>query len=698
MATEDTDVTPWPVVCAIDFGTTYSGYAYSMRTDYERDPLNIESNPPWFNEGQGTLKTPTCILFDKSENFHSFGYDAERTYTSLAEKAQERKENDEDEDSDDDDDEDDDSNDEKRKVKPKEDVFHEWLFFRRFKMKLFHDASERRKRLKNLKLEAENGRKLSALKVFSEAIRFLKSHFEDLLEKTTLRHDEKTRTPTNATDDSADDSQSSQNSEDVWEPSIYPEQEDKSLKNMSTDIKVKHSTWSADILWVLTVPAIWSDEAKQFMREAAIQAGIQDDHLVLALEPESAALLCKQLALTKAAEDINVRMFDPGNKFMVVDCGGGTVDVTAYEVKENSNLRELHCASGDAVGGTNVDKLFFDLIYKIFGEETVNNFKSKSPSDWLELLRSFEAKKRGIGLENPKLENVGSVTFSNLGELFSEFTNTGKSVSSQIHTLGLKKKIKPFSKAKLRFDESFLAETVFNRPIEDVISHLQNLFTDKDVSEINVILLVGGFSECPLLQSKIKSHFPHKKVINPREGCTAVMKGAVLFGHSPENLIRKSIEQGFQLPPIIGNQGILRKSKAYYGVATDLPFIEDVHPRNHKYTREDGQEVCSDCFDCMVEENQELEIGKTVIKKTFGSSSSSSAYVEIYQSKSKVLYCTDEDCKKIGQIFALFSKTDDSTEKRLIEVQLHFGFTENIATALDLMTNRSWKVKLDCLT
>lgn len=31
---------------------------------------------------------------------------------------------------------------------------------------------------------------------------------------------------------------------------------------------------SRDIFWVLTVPAIWDDSAKQFMREAAIHVSI----------------------------------------------------------------------------------------------------------------------------------------------------------------------------------------------------------------------------------------------------------------------------------------------------------------------------------------------------------------------------------------------------------------------------------------
>lgn len=35
------------------------------------------------------------------------------------------------------------------------------------------------------------------------------------------------------------------------------------------------SSWSDDILWVLTVPAIWTDQAKQFMRDAAIQVFIK---------------------------------------------------------------------------------------------------------------------------------------------------------------------------------------------------------------------------------------------------------------------------------------------------------------------------------------------------------------------------------------------------------------------------------------
>ena len=35
------------IVAAIDFGTTYSGYAFSSRDDFKNDPLIIVGNQEW---------------------------------------------------------------------------------------------------------------------------------------------------------------------------------------------------------------------------------------------------------------------------------------------------------------------------------------------------------------------------------------------------------------------------------------------------------------------------------------------------------------------------------------------------------------------------------------------------------------------------------------------------------------------------
>lgn len=54
------------------------------------------------------------------------------------------------------------------------------------------------------------------------------------------------------------------------------------------------------------------------------QAGIPNGQLSLALEPESAAIFCKEQALNKVGgvDGIYLRAFDPGQKYIVVDCGG----------------------------------------------------------------------------------------------------------------------------------------------------------------------------------------------------------------------------------------------------------------------------------------------------------------------------------------------------------------------------------------
>ncbi|CAG2206695.1 unnamed protein product [Mytilus edulis] len=78
----------------------------------------------------------------------------------------------------------------------------------------------------------------------------------------------------------------------------------------------------SDINWVLTVPAIWSDAAKQFMREAA--GGIPNSQLMLALEPEAASIYCKHIPSERmvCGGKSTLDAFSPGTKYLILDAGG----------------------------------------------------------------------------------------------------------------------------------------------------------------------------------------------------------------------------------------------------------------------------------------------------------------------------------------------------------------------------------------
>lgn len=90
-------------IAAIDFGTTFSGYAYSHRD--EQDKVMMNNN--WGAQtGQSLLKTPTAILFDGHGNFKAFGFEAEQQYSDLVENNEEKS----------------------------------WMYFHRFKMTLKNDV------------------------------------------------------------------------------------------------------------------------------------------------------------------------------------------------------------------------------------------------------------------------------------------------------------------------------------------------------------------------------------------------------------------------------------------------------------------------------------------------------------------------------------------------------------------------------
>lgn len=70
----------YEMVAAIDFGTTYSGYAYSYR--YEKETIYVNSN--WAC-GLTLNKVPTAILFNDKKQFVAFGQDAVLKYSQYSE-------------------------------------------------------------------------------------------------------------------------------------------------------------------------------------------------------------------------------------------------------------------------------------------------------------------------------------------------------------------------------------------------------------------------------------------------------------------------------------------------------------------------------------------------------------------------------------------------------------------------------------
>lgn len=71
-------------IVAIDFGTTFSGFAFSF-LHLEGEP-GIHLNKDWGNEqGYQTAKAPTSVLLTPEKIFDKFGYEAAEQYAQLEE-------------------------------------------------------------------------------------------------------------------------------------------------------------------------------------------------------------------------------------------------------------------------------------------------------------------------------------------------------------------------------------------------------------------------------------------------------------------------------------------------------------------------------------------------------------------------------------------------------------------------------------
>ena len=72
----------YDVVAAIDFGTSFSGFAFSFNHRDGSD--DIYMNREWGSaQGYSTLKTPTCILLNPHKKFVKFGFEAAEKYAGL---------------------------------------------------------------------------------------------------------------------------------------------------------------------------------------------------------------------------------------------------------------------------------------------------------------------------------------------------------------------------------------------------------------------------------------------------------------------------------------------------------------------------------------------------------------------------------------------------------------------------------------
>ena len=339
--------TGFSVAIAIDFGTDGLGVAYAVN-----DEIYVHNK--WNSKRYGsTIKPKTIILLDDDNETVAVGMDAKHAYMNLAGTQKD-----------------------------------EWMLFERFKMSLYEnelhdvDQTDIKQNLNQYQkinisntLIAVNGKTCDSQQIFIAIFKHIHKQCKKYLKKKK--------------------------------------------------IKVKNN----EIQWIITVPAIWNDQAKYKMKQWAIKSELIDEKIPnqckIVYEPDCASLAIqyhmkqmnnihyeqddkkhldvndenvnhtnkKEVIINMEEHKIENKEWLKGEKYILVDAGGGTVDIACHEIVGEFGVKEVIHPSGGKWGSCYIDDQYVLLLETIFCKQWIEEFKRASPNVYVEMVYRFQSAK-----------------------------------------------------------------------------------------------------------------------------------------------------------------------------------------------------------------------------------------------------------------------------------------------------------------
>jgi len=249
---------------------------------------------------------------------------------------------------------------------------------------------------------------------------------------------------------------------------------------------------------VITVPAYFNDSQRQSTKEAGEIAGLNVKRIIN--EPTAAALA---YGLDKKDQDIKIAVFD---------LGGGTFDISILELGDG--VFEVKSTNGDThLGGDDFDQVIIDWMAESFKQKEGIDLREDSAA----LARLKEA------AEKAKIE-LSSSTETEINLPYVTATASGP-----------KHLVEKLSRSQ--FEK--IADSLIQRCLDPCKKAVSD--AGLSINEIDEVILVGGSTRMPAVQSIVETYFEKKpsKGVNPDEvvAVGAAIQGGVFSGDVKDVLL-----------------------------------------------------------------------------------------------------------------------------------------------------------------
>lgn len=490
-----------------------------------------------------------------------------------------------------------------------------------------------------------------------------------------------------------------------------------------------------DVKFIVTIPAIWSNGAKQIVREAALKAGLYKEsdpsQFMFALESEAASLTCRRQLLQD--QDLKDHA-----TYMVMDLGGGTADYTVHKLNADKRITEVVASSGGPWGSVYIENNFQDLLSKIIGfneasvpqkeagaasaakdakeaspkatsgKELLTQYQQQHSSDFIQFMADFEtAKDTFTKTDTSKRIRVPQTLIAfletrkqDLAILCETYRNRMKAPGGiKIEDVEEGKDKQPYvaytsNNGYLKLSSAAMRD-LFAPVVQKIVEHMKHLLVKAPA--ISHIFLVGGFSESPIVMHEVSCALqdcqviapaqqdikfvdhqkPKIRLVSPVQASLAVLTGATLFGLRPD---------------IIGS----RIMKHTYGIKSSERWEEARHKgrtRNEYIYDGEMTPYCTDCFSvfCNVGSSVKFD-GETAMNFVRTYDQQKVMDITIYSCPvENPRFITDQGMRYLG-VFTVPVSSDKG-----VDVRMRFGFTEILVTAKDNQTGESASLSVSFL-